>query len=40
MSTLLETQRAMRASLVGGDDRAAVAMLADVRPEARDADAA
>ena len=29
MSTLLETQRAMRASLVGGDDRAAVAMLAD-----------
>ena len=29
MSTLLETQHAMRASLVGGDDRAAVAMLAD-----------
>jgi hypothetical protein len=28
VSTLLETQRAMRASLVGGDDRAAAAMLA------------
>ena len=27
--TLLETQHAMRASLVGGDDRAAAAMLAD-----------
>lgn len=35
MPTLLELQRAMRAALVGGDDGAAVAMLADGVPAGR-----